>query len=61
MIVYKLKENWASFKAGEKFTTSSYGNLYQLVDDDGKLADGKLVLAKIQPDLLTVVDGGRVW
>ena len=61
MIIYKLKEDWSSFKAGEKFTASSYGNLYQLVNDDGKLADGKLVLAKIQPDLLTVVDSGRVW
>lgn len=59
MTIYKLKEDWSSFKAGEKFTASSYGNLYQLVNDDGKLADDKLVLAKIQPDLLTVVDGGQ--
>ena len=61
MIVYELKEDWSSFKAGERFTTSSYDNLYKLVNDDGKLADGKLVLAKIQPDLLTVVDGGHAW
>ena len=61
MTIYKLKEDWSSFKAGEKFTASSYGNLYQLVDDDGKLADGKLVLAKIQPDLLTVIGGGYAW
>lgn len=61
MIIYKLKEDWSSFKAGDKFTTSTYGNLYQLVNDDGKLADGKLVLAKIQPDLLTVVDSGHAW
>ena len=61
MIIYKLNEDWSSFKAGDKFATSSYGNLYQLVNDDGKLADGKLVLAKIQPDLLTVVDSGHVW
>lgn len=56
MTIYKLKEDWSSFKAGDKFTTSSYGNLYKLVNDDGKL-----VLAKIQPDLLTVVDGGHAW
>ena len=56
MTIYELKKDWSSFKAGERFTTSSYGNLYKLVNDDGKL-----VLAKIQPDLLTVVDGGHAW
>ena len=56
MIIYKLKEDWSFFKAGEKFTASSYGNLYQLVNDDGKL-----VLAKIPTDLLAVVGGGYVW
>ena len=61
MIIYKLNEDWSSFKAGDKFTASTYGNLYQLVNDDGKLADGKLVLAKIQPDLLTVVDSSHTW
>jgi hypothetical protein len=61
VIIYKLKEDWSSFKAGEKFTASSYGNLYQLVNDDGELADGKLVLAKIQPDLLDKVGDGDYW
>lgn len=42
MTIYKLKEDWSSFKAGEKFITSSYDGLYKLVNDDGKL-----VLAKI--------------
>lgn len=56
MIVYKLKEAWSSFKAGEKFTTSSYDNLYQLVNDDGKL-----VLAKIPTELLDVVSDGGYW
>jgi hypothetical protein len=56
MIVYKLKKDWSSFKAGDKFTASSYGNLYQLVNDDNKF-----VLAKIQPDLLTVVGSSHTW
>lgn len=55
-VVYELKKDWSSFKAGEKFTTSDYDGLYKLVNDDGKL-----VLAKIQPDLLTVVDGCHAW
>lgn len=36
MIVYKLKEDRSSFKAGDKFTTSDYDDLYQLVNDDDK-------------------------
>jgi hypothetical protein len=56
MTIYKLKEDWSSFKAGEKFTASSYGNLYQLVNDDDKL-----VLAKIPTDLLGEVDDGGYW
>lgn len=56
MTIYELKKDWSSFKAGEKFTASDYDGLYKLVNDDGKL-----VLAKIQPDLLTVVDGCYAW
>ena len=56
MIIYKLKEDWSSFKAGEKFTISSYDNLYQLVNDDSKF-----VLAKIPTELLDVVSDGGYW
>ena len=56
MIIYELKEDWSSFKAGDKFTTSSYGNLYQLVNDDGEF-----VLAKIPTDLLDEVGDGGYW
>ena len=56
MIIYKLKEDWSSFKADEKFTASDYDGLYKLVNDDGKL-----VLAKIPTDLLDEVDNGVYW
>lgn len=56
MIIYRLKEDWLSFKAGEKFTTSDYDGLYQLVNDDGKL-----VLAKIPEDLLDNIGGDGRW
>lgn len=56
MIVYKLKEDWSSFKAGDKFTASDYDDLYRLVNDDSKF-----VLAKIPTDLLGEVDDGGYW
>ena len=56
MTIYKLKEDWSSFKAGEEFTTSDYDGLYQLVNDDDKL-----VLAKIPTDLLGEINNGGHW
>ncbi len=55
-VIYKLKEDWLSFEAGDKFTTSDYDDLYKLVNDDGKL-----VLAKIPTDLLDEVGDGGYW
>ena len=58
MTIYKLKKDWSSFKAGDRFKLSDYGNgdLYQLVNDDDKL-----VLAKMPTDLLDTVGSSNCW